>query len=168
MFSEKARQEATARFQGVHVVTSHSLARGAGLANAAGCQDLPKEPPEVLGGNLNKIFGQKITETRHAAREARRTLGWTLPDRSFALGRAHVVRVDYGCLHVKLCHVTFGLRKGKQLPARTALVCAHRAFCAHYTPDIFNDMLLWTEDAHYDSTSRGAQQEHHRNTKATP
>ena len=35
-------------------------------------------PPEVLDGNFNKIFGQKIKQTRQAAREARKALGWPL------------------------------------------------------------------------------------------
>ena len=34
--------------------------------------------PEMLVGNFNKIFGEKIKVARKAAREARRTLGWPL------------------------------------------------------------------------------------------
>ena len=35
-------------------------------------------PPEMLVGNFNKIFGEKIKATRKAAREARRKLGWPM------------------------------------------------------------------------------------------
>ncbi len=35
-------------------------------------------PPEMLVGNFNRIFGEKIKATRKAAREARRKLGWPM------------------------------------------------------------------------------------------
>ena len=41
---------------------------------------MEKGPPEVLVGNFNKIFGQKIKQTRRSAREARKALGWPLPE----------------------------------------------------------------------------------------
>ena len=39
-------------------------------------------PPEMLVGNFNKIFGQKILTTRKAARQARKDLGWPMPANS--------------------------------------------------------------------------------------
>ena len=45
VFNEKARQEATARFQGVHVVTSHSLARGRVWPMPLDVKTYPKEKP---------------------------------------------------------------------------------------------------------------------------
>ena len=39
-------------------------------------------PPDVLVGNFNKIFGEKIKKTHRAAREARKQLGWPLPTES--------------------------------------------------------------------------------------
>ena len=43
VFNEKARQEAAARFQGVHVVTSHSLARGRVWPMPLDVKSYPKE-----------------------------------------------------------------------------------------------------------------------------
>ena len=39
-------------------------------------------PPEMLVGNFNKIFGEKIKATRKAARDARRKLGWPMTGQS--------------------------------------------------------------------------------------
>ena len=39
-------------------------------------------PPEMLVGNFNKIFGEKILTTRRAARQARKDLGWPMPANS--------------------------------------------------------------------------------------
>jgi hypothetical protein len=41
---------------------------------------MEKGPPEMLVGNFNKIFGKKIKATHKAAREARKNLGWPLPE----------------------------------------------------------------------------------------
>ena len=41
---------------------------------------MEKGPPEVLVGNFNKFFGEKIKATHKAAREARKNLGWPLPE----------------------------------------------------------------------------------------
>ena len=37
-------------------------------------------PPEMLVGNFKKIFGAKIKATRRAAHEARKNIGWQLPE----------------------------------------------------------------------------------------
>ena len=37
-------------------------------------------PPQMLAGNFEKLFGDKIKNTRIAAREARERLGWTVPE----------------------------------------------------------------------------------------
>ena len=64
-----------------------SRVRGLDCLVSSGLNDkikdiMEKGPPETLVGNFNKIFGEKIIATRQAAREARRKLGWPMPEES--------------------------------------------------------------------------------------
>ena len=60
-----------------------SRVRGLDCLVSSGLNDkirdiIEEGPPEMLVGNFNKIFGEKIKATRKAAREARRKLGWPM------------------------------------------------------------------------------------------
>ena len=78
-----ARMDPEVRWLLVYVMLSR--VRGLDCLVSSGLNEkirdiMEKGPPEVLVGNFNKIFGQKIKETRQAAREARKALGWPLPE----------------------------------------------------------------------------------------
>ena len=64
-----------------------SRVRGLDCLVSSGLNDkirdiIEEGPPEMLVGNFNKIFGEKIKATRKAAREARRKLGWPMTGQS--------------------------------------------------------------------------------------
>ena len=64
-----------------------SRVRGLDCLVSSGLNDkirdiIEEGPPEMLVGNFNKIFGEKIKATRKAAREARRKLGWAMSGES--------------------------------------------------------------------------------------
>ena len=64
-----------------------SRVRGLDCLVSSGLNDkirdiIEEGPPEMLVGNFNKIFGEKIKATRKAAREARRKLGWPMTGES--------------------------------------------------------------------------------------
>ena len=64
-----------------------SRVRGLDCLVSSGLNDkirniIEQGPPEMLVGNFNKIFGDKIRKTRRDAREARKNLGWPMPAES--------------------------------------------------------------------------------------
>ena len=73
-----ARMDPEVKWLLVYVMLSR--VRGLDCLVSSGLND--KNSPEMLVGNFNKIFGEKIKATRMAAREARRKLGWPMPGES--------------------------------------------------------------------------------------
>ena len=76
-----ARMDPEVKWLLVYVMLSR--VRGLDCLVSSGLNDkirdiIEEGPPEMLVGNFNKIFGEKIKATRKAAREARRKLGWPM------------------------------------------------------------------------------------------
>ena len=76
-----ARMDPEVKWLLVYVMLSR--VRGFDCLVSSGLNDkirdiIEEGPPEMLVGNFNKIFGEKIKATRKAAREARRKLGWPM------------------------------------------------------------------------------------------
>ena len=80
-----ARMDPEVKWLLVYVMLSR--VRGLDCLVSSGLSDkirdiIEEGPPEMLVGNFNKIFGEKIKATRKAAREARRKLGWPMTGES--------------------------------------------------------------------------------------
>ena len=80
-----ARMDPEVKWLLVYVMLSR--VRGLDCLVSSGLHDkirdiIEQGPPEMLVGNFNKIFGDKVQETRRAAREARKNLGWQMPGES--------------------------------------------------------------------------------------
>ena len=80
-----ARMDPEVKWLLVYVMLSR--VRGLDCLVSSGLNDkirdiIEEGPPEMLVGNFNKIFGEKIKATRKAAREARRKLGWPMTGES--------------------------------------------------------------------------------------
>ena len=80
-----ARMDPEVKWLLVYVMLSR--VRGLDCLVSSGLNDkirdiIEEGPPEMLVGNFNKIFGEKIKATRKAAREARRKLGWPMTGQS--------------------------------------------------------------------------------------
>ena len=80
-----ARMDPEVKWLLVYVMLSR--VRGIDCLVSSGLNDkirdiIEEGPPEMLVGNFNKIFGEKIKATRKAAREARIKLGWPMTGES--------------------------------------------------------------------------------------